>query len=99
MTVQDFLTQVKEGGAPPTELSREARALWLGGVGDWHGSHELCQDAQRGLGARIHAWLHRQEGDYGNALYWYHRAEAEAWPQEGDLEKEWQELVEAALAS
>ena len=40
---------------------------------------------------RLHAYLHRKEGDAGNARYWYRRAGAEVF--EGSLEAEWAELV------
>jgi hypothetical protein len=44
----------------------------------------------------VHAYLHRAEGDLGNAGYWYRRA-AQA-PAVGPIEAEWAEIVEA-LAS
>ena len=42
-------------------------------------------------GMAVHAYLHRKEGDVGNAGYWYRRAGREA--QRGPLEAEWEALV------
>jgi len=55
----------------PGEL---ARALHLAEAGDWHGAHGIVQrDEDDPLSCWIHAVLHRQEGDAGNARYWYAR--------------------------
>ncbi len=37
-------------------------------------AHEICQAMDDPLGAHLHAIVHRREGDFGNALYWYRRA-------------------------
>ncbi len=42
--------------------------------GDWEQAHQLVQSQEDELACWIHAWLHRQEGDQGNARYWYQRA-------------------------
>jgi hypothetical protein len=47
-------------------------------------------------GAWVHAYLHRKEGDAGNAAYWYRRAERTM--PEGDLRGEWEEIVREMLA-
>jgi hypothetical protein len=60
--------------APPTELSLALRALWLDGKGDWDGAHEAAQADEGDAGDWVHAYLHRKEGDAGNAGYWYRRA-------------------------
>ncbi len=41
---------------------------------DWHSAHELIQTTNDPLACLIHGFLHRQEGDSGNAAYWYNRA-------------------------
>jgi len=38
---------------------------------------------------RIHAWLHREEGDLGNAGYWYARAGKTIPPKHLTPEQEW----------
>ena len=37
-------------------------------------AHEVCQMMDGSLGAHLHAIVHRREGDFSNALYWYRRA-------------------------
>ena len=46
-------------------------------------------------GARVHAYLHRKEGDQSNAEYWYRKAGKAVCA--GKLEEEWEELLEAFL--
>ena len=59
---------------PPPGLSAALRALWLEARGDWNGAHEAAQADEGGAGDWVHAYLHRKEGDAGNAAYWYRRA-------------------------
>jgi hypothetical protein len=47
--------------------------------------------------AWVHAYLHRREGDEGNAGYWYGRAGRSA--ALGPLESEWEEIVGTLLRS
>ena len=48
-------------------------------------------------GARIHAYLHRKEGDAANAAYWYRRA---GQPIARDpLPVEWERIVTALLGA
>lgn len=54
--------------APPLQ------ALWHDARGDWERAHELVQAVAGREGAWVHAYLHRKEGDPGNAAYWYARA-------------------------
>ena len=37
-------------------------------------AHEVCQAMPDEIGAHLHAIVHRREGDFSNALYWYRRA-------------------------
>ena len=53
-------------------------AVWHGLRGDWDKAHELAQAQDDEDGAWVHAWLHRIEGDLGNAEYWYRRAGTQA---------------------
>ncbi|HUP06968.1 MAG TPA: hypothetical protein VMU47_07445 [Caldimonas sp.] len=57
--------------APPPFATPMLRAVWHGVRGDWHAAHELAQLQDDAEGA----WLHRIEGDLGNADYWYRRAQ------------------------
>lgn len=77
------------GGELPAGLRPELQALWLARAGRWDAAHDLCQNVPDPAGAWIHAWLHREEGDLGNASYWYARAGKVAPPRSFPLEEEW----------
>jgi hypothetical protein len=70
------------------------KALDLARDGRWDEAHELVQSRSDELACLIHAWLHRQEGDAGNAGYWYRRAGA-AVP-DNTLEEELERLYRLA---
>lgn len=69
----------------------ELLALWYDGHGDWEKSHDQVDQLSGKSAARIHAYLHRKEGDQWNADYWYKRA-GEKLPNLV-LEEEWADLV------
>jgi hypothetical protein len=47
--------------------------------------------------AWVHAYLHRVEGDLGNARYWYRQAGRS--PAAGALDAEWDAIAAALLAA
>lgn len=49
-------------------------ALDLVRDGHWDESHKAVQPYSDELSCLIHAYLHRVQGDQGNARYWYRRA-------------------------
>lgn len=59
---------------PPQIVSVYLKALWYEAKGDWGKAHILIQDVEDKNAAWIHAYLHRKEGDVGNAGYWYNCA-------------------------
>ena len=81
---------------PPRALSAPLAALWWAKKGDWDRAHKLVQDEGGADAAWVHAYLHRFDGDLGNARYWYARARQPA--ASGDLDAEWTAMVEALLA-
>jgi hypothetical protein len=81
--------------APPPGLTPALRALWADGHGDWDGAHRIAQDIEGPTGAWVHAYLHRKEGDTGNAGYWYRQAGRPA--ATGALEDEWAAIAAAML--
>jgi hypothetical protein len=81
--------------APPADLTPALRALWADGRGDWDGAHQIAQDIDGPTGAWVHAYLHRKEGDLGNAGYWYRQAGRPA--ASGALDDEWAAIVGALL--
>jgi hypothetical protein len=89
MTVEEFLeTEVEE-------FHGALLALWWDGKGDWEKAHEIAQDVAGADGAWVHAYLHRKEGDVGNAGYWYRRAGRDV--ARGDLRVEWVAIVTEML--
>ncbi len=84
------------GASPPASFSVYGQAIWWAGKGNWEKAHTLVQDLEDQSGARIHAYLHRLEGDISNAGYWYSRAKTKMPEEESD--REWEKLVEDFLS-
>jgi hypothetical protein len=97
MTFDDFLASVDRDANPPAGLSAPLRALWLAQKGRWDDSHDVVNDLPTSMGSWIHAYLHRIEGDLGNAAYWYARAGRGAIRTRDNLDGEWRDLVQANL--
>ncbi|HEU5080275.1 MAG TPA: hypothetical protein VFT72_13775 [Opitutaceae bacterium] len=72
------------------------QALWFDAHGDWEKAHQLAQAAASHEGDWVHAYLHRKEGDEGNASYWYSRA-GKTKPKVS-LDEEWEQIAKALLA-
>ena len=90
-TVSDFL----DADLIQFSGSAELKALWYDGKGDWKKAHDQVDHLSGKSAARVHAYLHRKEGDLWNADYWYSKA-GEKRPTLS-LEEEWKELVERFL--
>src|SRR3974390_3207941 len=60
--------------APPAGLPPPLLALWHDAKGEGDAAHKVAQGIDDHDGAWIHAYLHRKEGDPGNAAYWYRHA-------------------------
>ncbi|MBD0350125.1 MAG: hypothetical protein ICV65_03110 [Flavisolibacter sp.] len=80
---------------PPKHASVYMKALWYDARGDWDKAHQLIQDVPDNNASWIHAYLHRKEGDIGNADYWYHRAGKKR--PSISLAEEWEQLAAALL--
>ena len=94
MTLDEFKASLD--AATPPAVAPLLRALWHDARGDWDAAHRIAQDVDTADGAWVHAYLHRREGDLGNARYWYHRAHR---PEATDsLEAEWERVVASFLA-
>ena len=94
MTFDEFRLTLS-GATPPQGLSDLLRALWLDGRGDFDGALGIAQDVDTSDGARVHAYLHRKEGDLSNASYWYRQAGCRV--EAGSLDAEWEALVRRFL--
>lgn len=82
---------------PPQNISEILQALWHDAKEDWESAHNIAQ-TQEGVQSydRLHAYLHRKEGDDWNAKYWYKRAKTNM-PKVSLLE-EWNLLVQEELS-
>jgi hypothetical protein len=94
MTIDDLRATLRSP-APPAGLPATIVALWHDARGDWESAHRVAQDIDDEDGAWIHAYLHRKEGDPGNAGYWYRRAKRA--PASGSLDDEWTAIATALL--
>ena len=74
------------------EISELLRALQLDKDGDWDRAHGIAQSVSSQNGSRVHAYLHRKEGDLANASYWYSRAGIPV--PDSSLDQEWQDLFD-----
>lgn len=75
--------------------SQEVTSLWFDGHGEWQKAHDLVDGLSTPNAERIHAYLHRKEGDQWNAQYWYRRAGV-IMPTYS-LDQEWTELCQAII--
>lgn len=93
MTFEEFNATLTNSSPPST--SPLLRAMWHAARDEWDEAHRIAQDVNNRSGAWVHAYLHRQEGDLGNARYWYAQA---GQPETGEsLEQEWTRIVTALL--
>lgn len=94
MNLQRFRQSLKSE-RPPRGLGAPLRALWHEANGNWDRAHGIVQSEGGKAAARVHAYLHRREGDLSNADYWYARAGSER--PSGALDKEREALVRSFL--
>ncbi|MFA9460625.1 hypothetical protein [Thiohalorhabdus methylotrophus] len=96
MDLESFKASLSDDG-PPDGVGRPLQALWWDAQGDWDGAHRLAQAEPGRSGAWVHAYLHREEGDRGNAQYWYSRAGRKM--SQSSLAAEWEEIAAALLGN
>ena len=91
MTADQFKATLADP-TPPADANPVLRALWHDANGDFAAAHDIAQEGE-GTAAfdRLHAYLHRKEGDAGNAAYWYRRAGAKVYT--GAFDAEWADLI------
>ncbi|SFC85780.1 hypothetical protein [Spirosoma endophyticum] len=95
MTLEQFKASLTQS-QPPSDLHPIVQGLWYDAKGDWEQAHNIAQGREGDQPYdRLHAYLHRKEGDRFNANYWYRRAKATFF--DGSLEEEWRELVQQHL--
>ena len=94
VSMADFRASLANA-APAPNLEAPLAALWWAAKGDWNQAHKIVQDEDDADAAWVHAYLHRVEGDLGNAGYWYRQA---GQPVAKDsLESEWERIVSALI--
>ncbi len=91
MQYQEFIDSLAKD-ACPGGLEPCLQALWYDGKGEWDKAHEIVQQMDEVMAARIHAYLHRKEGDNWNSCYWHRRA-GSVFPEGMSLEEEWDSLA------
>ena len=94
MTLDEYLASI-EADQPSPELSQTLTSLWWDKKGDWDRAHSIAQQIPTVQGSAVHAYLHREEGVFWNADYWYARAGRKR-PNIA-LEEEWTLLVKEML--
>jgi hypothetical protein len=94
VSVADFKASLP-GAAPAPDIDAPLAALWWAAKGNWNEAHKIAQDLGTADAAWVHAYLHRVEGDLGNAGYWYRQAGKPV--ATGSLEAEWEQMVCALL--
>jgi len=85
------------GAAPAPELDAPLAALWWAANDGWDQAHQIVQDESSAEAAWVHGYLHRVEGDLGNAGYWYRRAAKPV--ADGSLRAEWERIASTLLGS
>jgi hypothetical protein len=94
MTYEEFLT-MREVGEIPDDIPLLLQSLLLDAAGDWDNAHRIAQNEFTREGSWVHAYLHREEGDLGNASYWYSNAGRKM--PDVSLEEEWEEIARALI--
>ncbi len=76
---------------PREDFSPMLKALWYDAQGDWKRAHDQVDQLSSKSASRVHAYLHRKEGDNWNADYWYSKS-GEKQPLI-TLDEEWEILL------
>ena len=97
MSFAEFQQSIERDAAPPSGLALTLQALWHDARGDWDRAHTCAQEDHGRDGSWVHAYLHRKEGDLGNAGYWYARAGRKMPAKSVTLETEWAAIATELL--
>src|SRR5437899_4800487 len=94
MTLIEFKSSLSKS-RPPAGLAPALAALWWAAKDDWARAHDLVMNEGGRDCAWVHAYLHRVEGDLGNARYWYGQARKPV--PTGRLQAEWDGIAKTLL--
>ena len=95
MNTEEFLRLIEKQRPCHQILPKALQAMWYDKKGDWSKAHEIVQNASYADSARVHAYLHRKEGDLSNAHYWYQRSGQLEFA--GELNQEWEQITSVLL--
>jgi hypothetical protein len=98
MSFEELQQSIAQDAAPPAGSTLALQALWYDARGDWAGAHQCAQDDLSRDGSLVHAYLHRKEGDIGNAGYWYSRAGRTLPAPDLTLNAEWTAIARELFA-
>jgi hypothetical protein len=97
MITIDAFRSSASAAQPPQGLAPALEALWWLLKEDWDRAHKCVQGHEGEQDCdRVHAHLHRQEGDLAIAGYWYRRAERPV--ATCSLQEEWEQVATELLA-
>jgi hypothetical protein len=96
LAAKDFANSLA-ADRPPAGLDAPLEALWWDAKGEWDRAHACVDDKSDQESVRVHAYLHRKEGDLSNAGYWYGRVGMTA--PDTTLAAEHQALLDDLVAS
>lgn len=91
MKYEEFIKSLNDSECP-AGCGPYLEALWYDANDDWHKAHIIVQELGDTTAARIHAYLHRKEGDSWNSKYW-HRHAGSRFPEGMSLQEEWEILA------
>jgi hypothetical protein len=91
----DIFQQSVQAKLMPENISVYLQAMWQDATGNWNAAHHLVDHLEDAHACRVHAYLHRKEGDLWNADYWYRKAGKKR--PELSLQQEWDDIVKALL--
>lgn len=94
MTLAEFKRSLAKT-RPPAGLAPALAALWWAGNDKWNKAHAIVMDEGGKDCAWVHAYLHRVEGDLGNARYWYRQAQRPV--SSTPVAAEWDAIAESLL--
>lgn len=90
MSYQEFIKSL-DLEEPPKNMRGLDLGLWHAAKGNWDMAHDITQEIHTKTASWVHAYLHRKEGDIGNAHYWYRQANKEACS--GSLREELENIL------
>lgn len=95
MTDIEHILRLKDQGMVGEDLHPLLQSLLLEASGNWDDAHRIARKDASEDGSWVHAYLHRVEGDLGNASYWY-RSAGRKFP-EISPEEEWEYIAQALI--